>query len=183
MKKILCLISIMLLVPICAQAAVTLTAIQNRMFQLAASGWIPLTIAKCNGLNLNWRSQYEIIVMRDWLRVESGQSGSLALVFSNDVYELFLSKLENFRYGTVAVTSSHAAPTNCAVNGSDIDCDEPASGTLALFSWNAGTQLFADTEDTASCAAGTCTFSAPGSGTYVVGFTGNEFPSLFLTIP
>lgn len=183
MKKILCLISILLLIPAYTQAAVTLTAVQNRMFQIAASGWVPLTIVKCNGLNFNWRSQYEIVVMRDWLRIESGQIGSLARVFSNDVYELFLSKFENFRYGTVAVAASHVAPTNCTVTGSDIECDEPASGTLVLFSWNAGTQLFTDTEDTASCAAGTCTFSAPGSGIYVVGFTGNEFPSLFLTIP
>lgn len=184
MKKILISIFCFLFLATSVFADVTLTDTQNRFFQLAASGWVSQTQTYINNLNINFRSQNSISVMRDWLKVMSAQSGSLALAFPDAVHDLFLSKFEGFQLRqTISIPNDHQAPQNCSVSGSDIECDDNTGKEERLFSWNAGTQLFTDTGASASCAAGTCTFSNPGSGTYVVGFTGAEFCTTYLTIP
>ena len=183
MKKIVLMFIAIMLIAASVEAAVELSAQTNRVYQLAASGFVSSLITAANALNLNFRSQNDIFFMKGWLMVESGASGSIALVFHGSVFNEFLRKFEGFAYGTTAVSASCAQPTNCAPAGSDVTCDDPGDQTLYLFSWNSGTQLFTDTEDTPSCATGTCTFSAPGSGTYVVSRGATYLPSTFLTVP
>jgi hypothetical protein len=163
--------------------ALELTAQQQRLYDLAGTGYVAAVTTQANGLNRNFRSQNDIQIMRNWLKIEAGYSGSLAIVDHDSVYTLFLMKFENFAFGTVAVSSAAAQPTSCAVNGSDIECDDPGDQTLYLWSFDTGTRLATDTEDSPSCATGTCTFSSPGSGVYLVSRGVDYFPSTFLTIP
>lgn len=183
MKRIFIFLAVLTIIPSLALAQITLTAQQNRVFQLAASSYVSVTQTQMNNLNLNFRSQNDVTVMVNWLKIESAESGSLGFAFSDDVYTDFLDKYENFRYGTVSVGDSYAAPTNCIVSGSDIECDEPDSGTLSIFSWDAGTQLFTWEEVLQNVAGGKVTFANPGSGTYVVSLSASHFPCAFLTIP
>ena len=165
--------------------AVELTYIQNAMFRICGDpgNYIQGIITKASALDLNYRAQADIIVMKDYIKILLGQPDQIGLVFPDEVYSLFLSKFDgdSFHYGTLIVDSDHAAPTGCVVSGSDIACDEPVN-TLHLFKWNNATKMFSDTEDVAACVGGTCTFSFPGSGSYVVGFTGDSFCTMALTL-
>ncbi len=170
--------AIVCLFSVSAFGAVELSDVQNRIFQLTASGWVPLTQTAANGLNINFRAQEDTSIMINWLKIQAGQSGSLALVFPNQVYAGFLNKFQSFSYGNLTIQAAFAAPTNCTPSAGTVTCDTPTNGkTLTLFSWNGA--VFTDTEKEASSGV----FSGVSGGNYVVGYTGDEFCSTYITVP
>jgi len=184
MKKIFFLTVVLMLITF-NMYAIELSHIQNAMFRICGDpgNYIQGIITKASNLDLNYRAQADLMVMKDYIKILLGQPEQIGLVFPDEVYSLFLSKFDedSFHYGTLIVDADHAAPSGCIVSGSDIACDESVE-TFKLFKWNNSTKQFSDTEDVAACVGGTCTFSSPGSGSYVVGFTGDSFCTMALTL-
>jgi hypothetical protein len=159
-----------------------LSSTENRVFQLAASGFVSAVKTIANGLNLNYRSGKDIFDLSGWLRTESGQDTSLGLILPKSVYDAFLRKFENFSYGTVSVTSGKEAPTDPTVVGSTISCDEPASGVVSLLVWNSTIQMFTDTGYVGSISGGRVSFTSLDPGFFVMATDSDGFCTPFLEV-
>lgn len=182
MKKLLLICCIL---GLWGQSAQALTEIQNAMWYLAAQeeNYVSQVATVATSLDLNYRGQSDITsTMLGWLKVQSANEAGI-VVLPNEVYELFLSKYngDSFKYSaTVSVADDHEAPQNAAVDGSTLSCDEHATKAVRLYRWLGG--VFTEMEADPVCSAGTCSFSPVPVGTWVLGYTGNEFPTLFLTV-
>jgi hypothetical protein len=162
--------------------AVELSDLQQKVFQLAASGWVDLVTTHLTGVSTAWRARGGVEKEgANWLFIEAAQSDSLNQEFPVEVYTNFLSRFDrdSLLYGDVVVAEDNTAPTGCSVSGAnEITCDVPTNGkTLTLFSWDFVS--FTDTEKVAVDGV----FSGVSAGNYVVGFTGAEFCTPFLTVP
>jgi len=186
MKNVCFLIVLMALVLTVSVGAIELTQIETRACQVAATGWVPLTVGKANTININYRASNTMqSVMVPWLRVQAGSSDSLGIVFSTDVYSWIVSKLSDWTYASVVVPDDHKAPAACAVVGTDITCDESAGKTPYLLSWD-GVESYTDTGLVASNAGGKDVFDVSGqpAGNYSVTYSTDSFCSTpFLNLP
>jgi hypothetical protein len=170
---------------ISAFGQVELSDLQNGVFHLAAAGFVDVTRVALSYISDGWRAAAGSnlqTIGANWILVESAWGGvdpSIQVQYPSEVYANFMSRYdaESLKYtGTISVFPDNAAPSGCAVNGTNIECDDPPVKTLALFSWNGAT--FTDTEEVAVSG----TFSGVAPGDYVVGFTGAEFCTTFLKV-
>lgn len=176
MKKVIVVITMTLLIAGTA-SGVELSPLQNGIFHLAAAQYVGWLGNQMSGMPINWRSAADVReYARGWLAMATGPS--FARVYPAEVYRNFVDRFDadSLKYGNAVVSEGRQAPQNCGVSGATITCDEHGTKSLALFSWNGN--IFTDTG--MSAAAGV--FSAIPSGTYVVGYTGDEFCSIFLTV-
>ena len=166
--------------------AVELTYIQNAMWRICgySENFIDGTITKASNLDLNYRAQATIAVMRDYLKVTLGQPTKIGLVFPDEVYDLFLSKFDgdSFHYQDIEVDLDHLPPQNVSTSGDEISCDEHATKEVFCFKWNTVDKIFEDTEETGSVAGGAVTFSVLSNGNYVLGYSGDDFCTLVQNI-
>ena len=162
----------------------TISPYRQIIFEMCGAGWVASAIAEIQNYDDGWRAastRGDIVDVAAANIFADIMAGGITKVFPKAAIIQFLNKLdqESLQYGTVFVNPIYAAPTGCSVVSSNIECDEPPSGkTLILYSWNF--VIFTDTEETAD---GTGDFDSLTSGTYIVGFDGDELTTTYLTIP
>jgi len=150
-------------------------------WQIAASGLSGL-LGKMNGIPRAYAATQAQDEWTTWIRLEYGQSSSLALIFPIEVYIAILGKLEGYNYGNVRIQESKKPPQNPTVNGSTIACDIPAtSETVKLYAWN-----FVDFVESAIVGVingNRLEFANVPAGIYVLADdTLAKFPTTFLTV-
>lgn len=177
MKKLCVVVAIVAMLAVSASAQVELSGLQQGVFRLAGAGWVNNTIGKISGMPLQWRVESDyMLTAKEWVKAEAGVSFSF--VYPEEVYDNFVSRFDaaSGRYGNLAVAAGNEAPTGCVAGVGTVTCNEHATKTLTLFSTNTAT--FEDTEKVAVEGV----FSDVAAGQYVVGYTGNEFCTVFLTV-
>lgn len=155
--------------------AIVLDGLQNRFFQLCASGWLDTLIEKANTLDANYRAiTNPIQVLAPWLKVEC--ISSLGAVYPDNVYNYMVSKVTGYNYGVVGVPAENEAPANPNVDQDPVYkiwCNEHATKTPALLELVSG--VFIDTEIVPNQASGMEIFSGVSAGTYVLAYDADSF--------
>lgn len=156
----------------------------NAAWQIAASGLTTL-LSKMDGLPDAYMATQSMDEWATWMRLEYGQSTSLNKIFPVAVYSFLISRLVGYNYGDTEIHDDYKPPTNPAVDGSDITCDEDPTGaarTVLLYKWDY--VKFEESSISGSLSAGTWTFSSVSSGSYVLAYSGfDALPTIYLTIP
>jgi hypothetical protein len=183
MKKKLLVSLVVLCMSIPIFGAEELSELQNAVWRIAADedDYVNAFAALVSGLPIDYRAQGDMTDLGGYLIVMLGQTGKLGTVYPYDVYRNFISRFDNdsFHYAvTVIVEEDNRGPQNVVMIADSISCDEHATKEVSLWKFNTTTKFFDLQGDVPVCAAGTCTFSGLANGYYVLGFTGNEFPSL-----
>ncbi len=163
------------------------------VWEMCGAGWVDAMLAAMNGITafpgsvLNNRNTD---MFNNWLFIQSGQTGSMSIVFPTAVYQTLTSSVEGFKYGNSIIGEAFSAPTNFVVSGSTITVDENTSQEeykkdfpIKLWAWNSGTKLFTKSELTGSVSGGTVTFTSVPAGYYVCavddGGAFNSFPTVW----
>jgi hypothetical protein len=124
-------------------------------------------LSAMDGMSVGYASHASMSEFAPWLKIELAQSGSMGKEFPNSIYNALIAMIIGYEYGVPSVDPQYLPPV-CALDGSDIDCDEDPTGqdrNVLIFLWD-----FSNfTEGAAgSLAGGVWTFSGLSAATNYV---------------